>query len=297
MDDLMNVSSMFYPQNGYGENLNEYTECFKQVIKERENVRIPFYHQSPQLAYRPYLIEYLRRLCMDKKFSHCCLHLAVYILDTFMDCHNVEPGKILLLANVCLLLAAKFEENIGKIPKISEINAAVFYRYSLREYRNLEVMVLQYFSWYIMFPTVAHYAHYYMQLATADEEESSLHNVNQKAVLTQRFQHFVTNYLNQIIDNIHYMQDFKPSKLAAAVIAASRLHMGLKVWTPQLERMTDYTIQDVNDLLLTIMINRFFNKINNSLPSNRLCTSRQNYCTRCSVMSCPKCNFLQKINY
>lgn len=41
------------------------------------------------------------------------------------------------------------------------------------------------------------------------------------------------------------MQCFSPSKLAAAVIAASRKQLGLEMWTEQLQDLTNFTIEDI----------------------------------------------------
>lgn len=53
--------------------------------------------------------------------------------------------------------------------------------------------------------------------------------------------------------DIHYMQCFPPSKLAAAVIAASRSQQGLGMWTEQLEDLTDFTIEDLKEPLEVLM--------------------------------------------
>lgn len=53
--------------------------------------------------------------------------------------------------------------------------------------------------------------------------------------------------------DIHYMQCFPPSKLAAAVIAASRLQQGLAMWSKQLEDLTTYTTEDIVDPMRMLM--------------------------------------------
>lgn len=295
MKYLINKDSLFYIQREVWDDTKEYGEDFKEVIKQRENNQIPFLHTSPQIAYRPGLVNYLRKICQDRKFSHCCLHLAVYLLDTFMDCHNVGPDKILLLANVCLLLAAKFEENLTNVPKISDLNAWVDYRYPVKEYKDWEVIVLDYFCWYIMFPTVAHYTHYYMQAVISKED--SIEKCESVRSLFYRIHEYIVDYLDQIIDNIHYMQDFKPSQLAAGLIAASRQDCGLFTWTTQLAQLTDYSYTDIQPVLYTVKINRYNQKIEPMLDYSKsfACTFGQSFCERCGVICCPKCYFLRKI--
>nr|CAI5846856.1 unnamed protein product [Callosobruchus analis] len=202
----------------------EYKEDFEQVIKSREKRRIPFYHQSPQFCYRRHLIEFLKRVCIEKKLSHCTLHLAVYLLDIFMDNHSIIPDRILLAASECLLIAAKFEENYLTVPKIAELNNLINNRYEVRQYKVMEIIILKFFDWYIMFPTAAHYTHYYLQAVLSPDDVKGK------------------------MENIHYMQCYPPSQLAAAIIAASRLEVGLACWTDELEDMTHYIKEDIESL-------------------------------------------------
>ncbi|XP_030758860.1 cyclin-J-like protein [Sitophilus oryzae] len=290
MNRLMNRESPFYLHGEIQDHMSDYRDCFKQVIKQREVLQMPFFHASTQLSYRNSLVNHMRQICINKKLTHCTLHLAVYLMDSFMDCHNIIPEKTLLLANVCLLIAAKFEENSKNIPKIAELNFTVHNRYNIKEYGRFEVMILDYFSWYVMFPTPAHYTHYYVQAAISKED--LLLTEERMRTLIYKLHDSIVEYLNQIIDNIHYMQDFKPSLLAATVIAASRMDCNLPVWTQQLEELTEYTSTDISRPLCTLLMN----KLNRDMtyPVNLMCTNNINYCTSCNITYCPHCQFLQK---
>ncbi|KAJ8984897.1 hypothetical protein NQ317_002737 [Molorchus minor] len=252
MRDFMNKNSVFYLQREVWDDIKEYKENFKEVIKQRERNRIPFFHQSPQYPYRQHLVEYIKRVCMEKKLSYCCLHLCVYLLDIFMDNHSIIPERVLIIANVCLLIAAKFEESNMTIPKIADLNAAINNRYTLKEYQDLELIVLKFFHWYIMFPTAAHYTHYYMQAIITNEEVKD--REGGVRALVYNLHEAVTEYLDQIINNIHYMQCYPPSKLAAAILAASRLEVGLSSWNEQLENLTDYKKEDIHEVLFILMV-------------------------------------------
>ncbi|KAJ8965622.1 hypothetical protein NQ314_004014, partial [Rhamnusium bicolor] len=202
-------------------------------------------------AYRHHLVEYIKRICIEKKLSHCCLHLTVYLLDIFMDNHSIIPERVLIVANVCLLLAAKFEETTMTIPKIAELNSAINNRYAMKDYKDLELVILQFFHWYIMFPTAAHYTHYYMQaIISSDDLKDKKEGLR---TLFYNLHDAIASYLDQVIDNIHYMQCYTPSKLAAAIIAASRLEVGLSSWTKQLENLTDYNKEDIQEPLILMI--------------------------------------------
>ncbi|KAJ8961503.1 hypothetical protein NQ318_014752 [Aromia moschata] len=199
MRNFMTKNSVFYLQREIWDDIEEYMDGFKQVIRQREKTRIPFFHQAPQYAYRHHLVEYIKRICIEKRLSHCCLHLTVYLMDIFMDNHSIVPERVLLVANVCLLIAAKFEESTFSIPKIQELNAAINNRYTVKDYKELELIILKFFHWYIMFPTAAHYTHYFMQaIVTSDDlkvKQSTLRS------MLYTLHDTITVYLDQVIDS------------------------------------------------------------------------------------------------
>ncbi|XP_066248443.1 cyclin-J isoform X1 [Euwallacea similis] len=294
MTNLISEYSCSYAESTPWSDLDEYADSFKEVIKQREKIKIPFLHTSPQLECRPRIVKYLRERCIERKYSHCSLHLAVYLLDTFMDGHNVVPGKILLVANVCLLLAVKFEENTRNVPKISELNALVQNCFTVDEHKQLEMRVLEYFCWYIKFPTAAHYTHYYMKAAITQQDLTQC--CEDFRGIFYRIHSGALEYLHHVIDNIHYMQEFRPSEIAAGIIAISRAECGLSPWSHRLHQVTDYTSEDIRGPFYTLHINKYSQTVDAlTLYPSSICTFRENYCGSCGIQSCPKCSFLRKI--
>lgn len=69
-----------------------------------------------------------------------------------------------------LTVLAKFEEISTAIPKILELNAAVKNAYPVKDYKALECVILKFYNWYIMFPTVAHYVSYFLRALVSEDE-------------------------------------------------------------------------------------------------------------------------------
>lgn len=255
MNGLISSNSLFYLHNDLWAEIDEYKEEYKKVIAQRESMRIPFQHQSPQVQYRRDVVNYMKKFASEKKMSQCCLHLAVYLLDVFMDNHAIDFDKIILVANVCLVLGAKMEEVNGSILKIAEINAAINNVYNPKDYKALEVLILQFFDWYVMFPTAATYIHYYMQAIVTKKEMDFLENILQETSRGVIFElhNKMRIYLDKILDDVHFMQLYPPSKLAAAVIAAARLRLGLQSWTMELSIFTEFSMQDIEDCLKNLL--------------------------------------------
>lgn len=80
-----------------------------------------------------------------------------------------------------------------------ELNAAMNNRYHPREYRDLELVILRFFHWYIMFPTAAHYTHYYLQVViSADDLRGRREGLR---TLFYNLHDAITGYLDQVIDS------------------------------------------------------------------------------------------------
>ena len=58
-----------------------------------------------QLAYRKSLIKSLRFLASKLHLDDATVHLAVYLLDMFMDCHDIRPSDLMLASSACLLIS------------------------------------------------------------------------------------------------------------------------------------------------------------------------------------------------
>lgn len=119
-----------------------------------------------------------------------------------MDNHAIDIDKIHLVANVCLLLAAKVEETTTKQIKITELNMNINNAYSINDYKALEIMILKFFNWYLMFPTTATYSHYFMQAVLTESEVKFLMdtlNETSSGVITE-LHNKIKIYLDKIID-------------------------------------------------------------------------------------------------
>lgn len=68
--------------------------------------------QSPQLSLRRYFADLIA--IVSNRFTLCpsARHLAVYLLDLFMDRYDISIQQLHLVALSCLLLASKYESHL-----------------------------------------------------------------------------------------------------------------------------------------------------------------------------------------
>lgn len=148
--------------------------------------------------FRKQLIEHLKQFAIHKRLAFCTLHLAVYLMDIFMDNHAIKPNKLLLVANVSILLAAKLEESHFNIPLIEQLNDAVTNEYSNTDYERLQLMMLEFFNWSIFFPTAAYYTHYFLQAAIDQSDLEETGKTYREMVFA--LQECVVTFLDKTID-------------------------------------------------------------------------------------------------
>ncbi|XP_076333751.1 cyclin J isoform X9 [Tachypleus tridentatus] len=141
--------------------LTEYEEEIHDHLRAKEQKRAVFHAQSPQLHFRQFLVEWLIDICKKRNLSTPVQHLAIYLLDYFMDNHSIQREQLQLVTLGCLLVAAKFEEKDNLIPKTSELNQTVDNMYNLHEFVQMELALVEFFHWDLMVPTTAHFVEYY----------------------------------------------------------------------------------------------------------------------------------------
>jgi hypothetical protein len=79
--------------------------------------------RNPGLAYREELLDFIKDLCHRCNLDKLTLHLAVYVLDCFMDNFYVSenPNHRHLMATVVTFLAAKSEDVDQSVPALKDM--------------------------------------------------------------------------------------------------------------------------------------------------------------------------------
>lgn len=139
--------------------------------KEHQRLKLyPFLYQSPEVNHREHLVNCIKFIAESESLGRPSVHLAVYLLDFYMDNHKIAVERLELVAVVCLILACKIEEKEDKIPKITEISGSIQNIFHLNEYVSLECMILTFYNWNIMIPTTAHFIDYFIAKAISEDD-------------------------------------------------------------------------------------------------------------------------------
>uniref|UniRef100_A0A3Q0R9B3 Cyclin-J-like protein n=1 Tax=Amphilophus citrinellus TaxID=61819 RepID=A0A3Q0R9B3_AMPCI len=217
-----------------------------QSLRIKE-LKLPAYRaHSPQIGMRRYFADLLAILSNRYQLCPTARHLAVYLLDLFMDHYDVAVRQLYVIALSCLLLASKFEEKEDRVPKLEQLNSLGFMCslnivLNKRDLIKMELLLLETFGWNLCMPTPAHFIDYYLH---ASVQEGDLYNGWPLSSLskTKAFMEKYTHYFLEVSLQDHAFLSFRPSQVAAACIAASRICLQITPsWTTALHLLTGYT--------------------------------------------------------
>ncbi|XP_034037126.1 cyclin-J-like protein [Thalassophryne amazonica] len=217
-----------------------------QSLRIKE-LKLPIYRaHSPQIGMRRYFADLLAILSNRYQLCPTARHLAVYLLDLFMDHYDVAVKQLYIIALSCLLLASKFEEKEDRVPKLEQLNSLGFMCslnlvLNKRDLIKMELLLLETFNWNLCMPTPAHFIDYYLH---ASVQEGDLYNGWPISSLskTKAFMDKYTNYFLEVSLQDHAFLSFRPSQVAAACVAASRICLQISPsWTTALHLLTGYT--------------------------------------------------------
>ncbi|MEE6485745.1 hypothetical protein FKM82_014383 [Ascaphus truei] len=217
-----------------------------QTLRYKE-LKLPSYKgQSPQLNLRRYFADLIAIVSNRFKLCPTARHLAVYLLDLFMDRYDISIQQLHIVALSCLLLASKFEDKEDRVPKLEQLNSLgcmtnmnlVLTKQNLL---HMELLLLETFQWNLCLPTAAHFIEYYLSIAVHDTD---LHD-GWPMICLEKTKLYMAKYADYFLEvslQDHTFLNYTPSLVAASCVAASRIILRLSpTWPTRLHRLTAYS--------------------------------------------------------
>jgi len=237
--------------------LNPGSEYIMDIItwlkqKERQ-VILQCRRQSPQMEKRLQLIDWSCEVADKLGLCSSTLHLATKLVDLFMDGHDIQDPQLYLVCLGALLLAAKIEEKDGSVPRFSQLNIFVKNYFPLSDFFSLELVMLNYFNWNIVFPTPCYFINLLFPHSILHTDYHNSGPILSFPKAQAYFQEYVQFFLRvSLTDNV--FMDILPSLLAASIMAASRRAFGLSpTWPEGLEFLTGYSEEQLGHITTLLL--------------------------------------------
>lgn len=161
-------------------------------MRSRESRLVDVDCKSPQLDQRRVLVDWTCTSAEKLQIPKSATHLAVILLDRFMDGHDIGgsgqklstvilkhtlmhldeslslqsvPSCLHFVCLASLSISVKFDCKETRLPKFSKLKSLLDFTSpcSAKDFRDLEAMILAYFDWNIFIPSPTHYVDLLMQ--------------------------------------------------------------------------------------------------------------------------------------
>lgn len=159
-----------------------------------------------------------------------------------------------LVAIVCLIVAAKMEETDANIPRYHEMHRFVVLAYCLKDYVDMERKILDFFDFNLTLPTAPTFLDYYMPVLV-NAEDFEEYKKAPKYQCTESLEELKASMVadcNGLLDlTLMYptLVHELPSRLAAGIVAVSRIHFGLCHWNDQLARVVGEPLTKLHHMI------------------------------------------------
>jgi len=233
---------------------SEYTMDILSWLKVKER-HAPHHcrRQSPQLEKRVQLIDWSCDVADKLGLCTSTLHLAVKLVDLFMDGHDIQNPQLYLVCLGALLLAAKIEEKDGNVPRCSQLNVFVKNYFPLSDFFSLEMVMLNYFNWNICLPTSCYFTSLLLPHSIQPTDHHNSGPILSFPKAQAYFQEYVQFFLKVSLADVSFI-DIIPSLLAASIIAAARRAFGLSPhWPDNLEMLSGYVEEQLGHLTTLLL--------------------------------------------
>lgn len=141
----------------------------------------------------------------------------------------VPPQKFQLVASACMLIACKC--NMHEMKEVDFIRCSDN-TFALEYLQKMEELVLETLKWKLALPTILDFVFSYVQLLKVERESREL---------------IMMQYISELALQSQLHRAYRPSLIAAAVVALSRYSLGESkpLWTDTMEATTEYSEAEV----------------------------------------------------
>lgn len=194
---------------------------------------------------RSILIDWLIQVQSRFNLLQETLYLTVYIIDRFLDKHDVIRSELQLVGVTAMLLASKYEEMFA--PEIGDFVYITDNAYSKIKIRSMEQKILRAIEYDFSNPVCLNFL-----------------RRNSKAGAVDAQKHTLAKYLMELTLIDYNLARKLPSEIAAAALYLSISLIDESEWTPTLQHYSGYleeqilpTVSEMAALVLTVDTSRY----------------------------------------
>ncbi|KAL5007976.1 hypothetical protein ScPMuIL_013557 [Solemya velum] len=180
---------------------------------------------------RSILVDWIIQVQVHLEMSQQTLHMAVALIDRFLNLKNVSTNVVQLLGITCLLVASKFVERFP--PEISTLCRLTDNTYNKKQVLSMERMILKVLDFNLNIPDGTVFLGRFIRI----EKSTSTKDIENLAK-------YLLDMSLVAVQFVHYV----PSLITAAALYVARKVFGVeKSWTKALSYYTKYSEMDISE--------------------------------------------------
>lgn len=214
----------------------------------------------------------------------------------FSICPHIAPQSYELVANGCLLLAAKFEELDMNIPMVFDFQLASKFRLSYHAIKGVESELLLLLDFDLMALTPLHFlnAIHASGFLTSNDCKATGQDVSEKTLF--KVKEYAYFFCDEITEHYNLIQQFKPSLLASVCVYFARKCCQLTtIWDKTLSDFIGYTLSDMAPVIVEFEKSNYqYGNTNNNAKEERLASLVQYAIDNCREGDALKFNRIKR---
>ena len=228
-------------------------QALAEMIRKQGQNR--YYHAKPAfLPYRKKVLEWIESLVSKFGFQPSTLNFAMGYFDAVLSLYTVSVAQIKLIAYICIIIAAKMEEQDHKIPMLEEGFKLFDKEFTSDEILNYEKLVFKILNYQLNMKTPFTFAAFFLSKGVLQLCEIPI--VRPDSSETNAFAKKLEGLVITIV--LRSLRDYDFYKFTSIAVAASSIAVARKIlqipggWTRHLEELTLLswsTIQECVEML------------------------------------------------
>lgn len=206
------------------------------------------------VPYRRYLVDWMSDIGDQCRLHNTTVHVSVLLLDKILRSTEIPRSQWQLLATACITIAAKYEEaeeHCPHIPDLLRLTKLCNAGHTSLSFRDGEQEVLRLLGWRLRVVPPLRVIGYLLQKGVCFEDD-----LWQRRGLIPKIPKYIKKYA-EFFSNLtlqdYSFQQYLPTKLAAAIILASRVALQLEPrWRPELVRLTGFEEEEITNIFLHV---------------------------------------------
>jgi hypothetical protein len=230
--------------------------CTADLYRDMNERQVDFV--SPQsynplasyMPYRRYLVDWMSDVGEQLHLHSTTVHVSILLLDKIFRSADIPRSEWQLLATACISIAAKYEEaeeQCPHIPQLLQLTRLSSVGHTSLSFREGELEVLSRLSWTLRAFPPLHVANYFQAKGVVFDDD-----LWQGRELIDKIPKYIKKYVeffcNLCLQDYQFQQ-YLPTKLAAAVVLASRVALHIEpYWRTELVQLTGYEEAEIHDI-------------------------------------------------